>query len=269
MKPSQAIFPFLRLLLKEPKLILSHLLQFTRERTARHAFVKNYKSQGWPFIRINDIAPIDEIISPYTYLDGTSRPIDIALLMALCRERPNCEYLEIGTWRGESVANVAKVAKHCTSLSFSKSQMAEHGASPTTLELHNRYCQNISNVTVVEGDSRDFDFDTLGKKFDVIFIDGDHSYEGVYSDTLNAFQLLKDKNSVVVWHDCGSTYEGFRYEVMKAVTDATPLDLQKHLFRVSNSFCGVYCKSEVQAKELSSPQIPDKLVEMTIKVVDE
>lgn len=41
------------------------------------------------------------------------------------------------------------------------------------------------------------------KKFDIIFIDGDHSYEGVKADYINSLPLLED-NGYMVFHDIAS-----------------------------------------------------------------
>jgi hypothetical protein len=41
-------------------------------------------------------------------------------------------------------------------------------------------------------------FSGLGR-FDLVFIDGDHSYPYVVSDTRNAFKVLRDDNPMIVW----------------------------------------------------------------------
>jgi hypothetical protein len=42
------------------------------------------------------------------------------------------------------------------------------------------------------------------KKFDIIFIDGDHSYEGVKTDYINSLPLLEN-NGYMIFHDISST----------------------------------------------------------------
>src|SRR4030043_2484499 len=85
---------------------------------------------GLPVLDLRLILPgLDEIISPYTFLEGTSLPIDIALLKGLARSYNGCRYFEIGTWRGESIANVADVAKKPVSLSLSAKEMKDLGLS--------------------------------------------------------------------------------------------------------------------------------------------
>src|SRR3984957_12459918 len=108
--------------------VLKALMHFTETvRKQEYLQSKGYKN-GIPTVDILDIAPnLDETISDFTFLDGTSRVIDIVVLKALARRFPNCEYLEIGSWRGESLVNVASVAKHCTSLSLSKEEMRAMG----------------------------------------------------------------------------------------------------------------------------------------------
>ena len=50
------------------------------------------------------------------------------------------------------------------------------------------------------GDSMAFDFTPFHGKMDLIFIDGNHSYPYVRSDTENAFKMLA-KGGVIIWHD--------------------------------------------------------------------
>jgi predicted O-methyltransferase YrrM len=71
--------------------------------------------------------------------------------------------------------------------------------------------QNINNrlfkkdtqgkkVKELFGDSLKFDFSPYYGKIDLIFIDGNHSYSFVKSDTENAFKMLSPKG-VILWHD--------------------------------------------------------------------
>lgn len=77
-------------------------------------------------------------VYPYSYLSDGSGVLDLALLSGLARDRPGCRYLEIGTWRGESICNVARYATECVSVSLSREQAAElHGeAYAETLNHH-------------------------------------------------------------------------------------------------------------------------------------
>lgn len=50
------------------------------------------------------------------------------------------------------------------------------------------------------GDSAEFDFVSLSRKCDLVYIDGAHSYEYVANDTTRAFEIVSG-NGVVVWDD--------------------------------------------------------------------
>jgi predicted O-methyltransferase YrrM len=58
----------------------------------------------------------------------------------------------------------------------------------------------ITNIVELFGDSMRFDFSPYYGMIDFMFIDGNHSYEFVKSDTENAFRMLSS-NGVIVWHD--------------------------------------------------------------------
>lgn len=59
-----------------------------------------------------------------------------------------------------------------------------------------------SNIRQVYGDSAVLDWSTLGGPYDLVFIDGCHSYDYVTQDTANGLQCLRP-GGVMVWHDYG------------------------------------------------------------------
>jgi predicted O-methyltransferase YrrM len=69
-----------------------------------------------------------------------------------------------------------------------------------------------NNVSLIVGDSQHSRYDQIGR-FDLLFIDGDHSYEGCTADLENWFPLLSPGGHVVL-HD---SYYG--QPVMDAVSD--------------------------------------------------
>ncbi len=64
------------------------------------------------------------------------------------------------------------------------------------------YKQDPMGRKIVElfGDSEKFDYTPYHGKIDLIFIDGNHSYPYVKSDTENAFKMLSERG-VIIWHD--------------------------------------------------------------------
>ena len=204
-------------------------------------------------------------IENYTFLDGSSLITDLALLRSMARSLPHCEYLEIGTWRGESIINVAKEAKHCTSINLSPDDIVKLGYEKEYADLHSCLIKNVGNITQVYANSLSFDFASLNKKFDLIFVDGDHNYETVKSDSAKVFQLLQNDDSMIVWHDCGFNPETPRHSVIAGILDGVPAETHANIYHISNSICAVYTKKQVTAAYQSKYIKPDKVFNVSIE----
>lgn len=172
----------------------------------------------------------EQTIKNYTYLDGTSTVLDIALLKSLAKNIENCRYLEIGTHRGESLTNVAEVSDGFVSISK---------------EYDDRIKDILPDKLATRGiqvkvDSTKIDFRDIPDRFDLIFIDGSHRYADVVSDTRNAFKVL-EKGGIIVWHDYGLTAETVNYEVLAAIYAGCPSVFEAmSVYHVSNTLCAIY-----------------------------
>ncbi|MBL7951216.1 MAG: class I SAM-dependent methyltransferase [Flavobacteriales bacterium] len=242
--------PFLRLCLTQPKRVLKGLFHFTMEEDCRDHVIKTYGlAKGLPTIDIRDIAPdLDDTITKYTYLDGTSRVTDFALLRALAKRFPNGRYIEFGSWRGESLANVSPLMKEVIAMSFGAAEMKSIGAPDAAVRAAHLYSRNLPNIRIIEHNTQTYDFSALKGTCDMIFVDADHQYPGVTIDTRNAFTLLKDDKSIIVWHDYGLGYEKPNWQVFRGILDGAPSDEhRKRIYHVSNTLCAVYLPEAVKA----------------------
>lgn len=81
------------------------------------------------------------------------------------------------------------------------------------------------------GDSASFDFRPYEKGVDLVFIDGNHSYENVKLDSENAFRMLRP-GGIIVWDDYSPGWDVVRYlnEIQK----------QKTLAQISGTRFAVY-----------------------------
>ena len=220
---------------------------------------------GLPVIRPEILfGDFSETVDPFAFLDGGSLPTDLALLKKLARGFPQCSYFEIGTWRGESVANVASVAKECYTLNLSGREMREMGLDQHYIDLHGFYSRNITNITHLEGNTLSFDFQSLNRKFDLVFIDGDHHYEMVKNDTKKVFSHLIHDNSVVVWHDYARSPETVRYEVLTGILEGSPASAHQHIFHIANTLCAVYIPGQTGGKQLEVPVEPSGAFQVKI-----
>jgi len=225
--------------------------------------------KGFPEVDICDVlgGEMDDLISPYSFLDGGSLPTDLALLRGLAKGIANCRYFEIGTWRGESVANVAMIADECYTLNLSQLEIREAGYSEEYIRQYGVLSRQFDNIVHLRGNSVDYDYPGLNQKFDLIFIDGDHHYEMVKNDSIKVFTHLVHEDSIVVWHDYARNPETIRYEVMAGILDGTPRQYHNNLYFVSNTLCAVFTKKEWPSRSFSSPAYINKVFNVHLRSI--
>lgn len=232
------LFRALKSILKDPSL-LNHVLDDNEQwRNRVEADYPGFKQL--PVIELFDVISTNfDTVSPYSFLSGGSMPTDLLLLKGLAGKFDECRYFEIGTWRGESVANVAEIAAKCVTIDLSETEKRKLGFDDDYIKEYARFSQKLTNVEHVRANTKELDFSVFGK-FDLAFIDGDHHYESIKRDTVNVTQNLVHENSIIVWHDYAFHPEQIRYETLKAVLDSIPKELQSRLYFIKNTLCAVY-----------------------------
>jgi len=256
----------LKLIVKYPYLLNNVL---NSEEVYQKMIVHKFKlGDGLPLLRLEELFPdFEETVSPYAYLSGATMPIDIALLKGIARRQNAQSYFEIGTWRGESVANVASVVPECVTLNLSRKEILAFRNNERYADAHAFFSKSLDNVTHVEGNSQTFDFDPYKGRFDLVFIDGDHHHNAVKKDTRAAFELLRDEKSVIVWHDYGFDPETIRWSVLAAIWEGTPTDKRKHLYHVANTMCAIYLPGDFHPETLVPHATPDHFYEVKLKSI--
>ena len=124
-------------------------------------------------------------------------------------------YLEVGVDRGKSLSIARMVAKEGVEV---------HG-----VDL--RPDPKVSGTFFHRKNSFKF---KLGKKVDVIFIDGDHSYEGCKADIDNWYPQMA-KNGVMLFHDCDASSPG----VVQAVEEFVANNKFKDVYYDPNDRCSM------------------------------
>lgn len=154
-------------------------------------------------------------IAPETILNGTT-PLDLlalsateenvslhelCVLAALARTQPSTNIFEIGTADGRTTLNLAAncgETGRVWTLNIPRPGLGERFAdSPLR-----------GKITQLIGDSAQFDFLPYAGAADLVFIDANHDYDYVLSDSRAALGLLRDGRGTVVWHDYISHWHG-------------------------------------------------------------
>ena len=246
--------------------VLDEELYWRKKVVKKHGF-----SEGLPVIDIEELFPgFDETVAPYAFLDGSCLPTDLALLRALAKKYKAETYLEIGTWRGESVANVAPLVKEAVTLNLPDAEMRAMGMSEEYIDLHRYFSESLPNVTHIQANSLAFDFSSLQKQFDLIFVDGDHHYEAVLSDSAKILKALKPETGMIVWHDYAHNPEQVRWSVLAGMLDGLPSEMHKHLYHISNTMCAVYLPKldpDISPKTLKANERPGRFFEVKVRAV--
>lgn len=198
------------------------------------------------------------------FLDGGSMLTDLRLLMGLASRKDVNSYFEIGTWRGESVFNVGKILEDCTTMNLSKKDIVSLGLDAGYADQHCVLSRKNPAIKHIEANTKTFDFSKLGRTFDLIFIDGDHSYEMVKNDTQKVFASLVHEKSIVVWHDYAYSPRKIRYEVFMGILDALPQNLHKKLYHIKNTMCAVYFPFEISSEKFEEFSLPETVFDVEI-----
>lgn len=248
--------------------LLNHVLAADQTSWQQRALVhagRGLSADGLPVVPLASfLSPADHTVRPFAFRDGGSLPTDLLLLRALARRAPACRYFEIGTWRGESAANVAEVAASVHTLNLSGEEMRTMGLGERYIQLHGFFSRPLANVTHLHGNSATFELAPLGH-FDVVFIDGDHHYESVRRDTQRVFKDLVGPNTVVVWHDANQQPGKPRWEVLAGILDGLPA-ASGQLVQVENTLCALYSPTPLTTHSPDLFADPTPSFEVTIRL---
>lgn len=250
--------------------LLNHVLAADETAWQQRALAhgpRQLTAQGLPAVPLTHFlaAGHDHTVRPFAFREGGSLPTDLLLLRALARRVPGCRYFEIGTWRGESAANVAEVAAEVCTLNLSEEEMRTLGLSARYIGLHGFFSRPLPHVRHLHGNSATFDLAGLGQQFDVIFIDGDHRYEAVRTDTRRVFENLLGPNTVVVWHDASRQPGQPRWEVLAGILDGLPATATGQLVQVENTLCALYSPQTLPTHTFDPLADPETWFEVTVK----
>ena len=125
---------------------------------------------------------------------------------------------EIGTFRGLVTSLIAMnmPAEGCIyTLDLPSTDIPEHASDlsyikqveSTVGEFFRDTPWMGSKIQQLRGNSLTFDFSPYYERMELVLVDASHTYQAVFSDSMNAFRMIK-VGGVILWHD----YESMRSE---------------------------------------------------------
>lgn len=176
-----------------------------------------------------------------TFFQGGSTILDYVFLKALAKKFNIKKYLEIGSFMGESINCLNDICDECVSISLEDKYLEEFFYSVGKKNFGSYFMKNLDNVRQIKGDSKEVDLKEINFKPDLVFIDGDHSYNGVFNDTKKVFDFIDCNETIVVWHDFRKAFtKEIKTEVVKAVFDSLEGKYINNIFVCDNNLCGIY-----------------------------
>lgn len=154
-----------------------------------------------PSRALNELFPGIDSVLVTALVKELYRPRDMVVplaelltLAAICRHKRPGRVFEIGTHTGSSTLEMAINVPDQTEILTLDLEPSE------TIGSAYRNTEYSSKIRQLYGNSVTFDYAPFLGKVDLVFIDGDHTYDGVNSDTEKAFELLRP-GGVIVWDD--------------------------------------------------------------------
>lgn len=162
--------------------------------------------------------PADLVSRVFQYAGGVLEPIQIqeelASLLAEVRQLQPQTVLEIGTARGGTLFLWTRLAKDDATIVSIDLPNGKFGGGYSSRwgSIYQRFAKSTQKLCLLRENSHDsqtrLKAEQLfgGKPVDLLFIDGDHTYEGVKQDW-ELYSPLVRPGGMIVFHDIAGNYE--------------------------------------------------------------
>lgn len=164
----------------------------------------------------------------------TSKPnvADLLYVSAIAKHLRARNIFEFGTYIGRTTYYLSEASEEAmvTTLDLPLERGSKTG---DYLSTYFRGTEREGRIRQILCDSKEFDTTPFRKRMDFIFVDGDHSYEGVKNDTEKAFDMLAP-GGVIVWHDYNARPDVGLAHYFVELTKKQPL------FRIHNTSLLLY-----------------------------
>jgi predicted O-methyltransferase YrrM len=176
------------------------------------------------------------------------------MLLHYCNKISNAKILEIGVFKGDFLDYLVKNCKielidavdlfqgNAHSGDADGNNVVWYDIEKSYIELLEKY-KDMPNIRIHKANSIDFLQGQEDNTYDIIYIDGDHSYNGVKQDLLNAYTKVKN-GGYIMGHDYEMNMEKaktfYKFGTKKAV-DEFCLEYNETIIAKAIDGCVSYC----------------------------
>ena len=161
---------------------------------------------------------------------GHPNKIDMLYVVAIAQHMGCKRIFEIGTNLGRTAYYLAAISGNVRVFTLDL-PVSDGGVAPH-IGSYFRDSDLADQITQLVCDSRDLDTTPYSHSMDLVFVDGDHSYDLVKNDTVKALELLAPAG-IILWHDYAPKAPGI-VQFVKEFTGDRPV------FRITNTSLLVY-----------------------------
>ncbi|HNQ77828.1 MAG TPA: class I SAM-dependent methyltransferase [Acidobacteriota bacterium] len=144
----------------------------------------------------------------FKYVEAAQVPAELTSFLNMVRKNPPCRLLEIGTAKGGTLYMLSRVASDDAKIISLDMPGGRFGCGYSfwSIPLYKAFATGKQRVELVRADSHDpatlekIKKILKGEKLDLLFIDGDHSYDGVKKD-FEMYSPLVRKGGLIAFHD--------------------------------------------------------------------
>jgi cephalosporin hydroxylase len=182
--------------------------------------------------RATTVEEITEIVFTFSFLGVEIKPFqvpsELAALLAEARELAPRTVVEIGTARGGTFCGLAWAAADDATLISVDLRHGEFGGGyPRWKEpLYRSFAHASQRVTLIQGDTHQPEtLDAVnaalgGRTVDLLFIDGDHTYDGVRAD-FTSYSPFVSPGGIIGIHDI-VPWDGSRFPGVNTLVGGVP-----------------------------------------------
>ena len=133
---------------------------------------------------------------------GHDNHAEMPYVVAAARHRGATRIFEFGTFLGRTTYHLAALNPdaHVWTLDLPRSENPWRFAD--YVGSYFRSTPVADRITMIRQNAYEFDPAPFARSMDFIWVDGDHSYEGVKNDTEKAFRMVAP-GGAIMWHDFG------------------------------------------------------------------